>query len=124
MALNFLYYLMPLLILYAFAVGWVLVRNIKLPRKVIDAVEAKTVAEQEAEKMRFVLQREQQEAQRKEVEAKDIAKANQIIAHSLTKEYLGWYYIKTLEGVISFPNNTIIILPQDYKGFTPMIMGK
>ena len=55
------------------AVEDVLVRNISLPDSVKGAIEEKIQAEQEAQKMTFVLQKETQEAERKRVEAQGIA---------------------------------------------------
>lgn len=50
-----------------------LVRNITLPQSVKQTIESKINAEQEAQKMTFVLQKEHQEAERKRVEAQGIA---------------------------------------------------
>lgn len=51
----------------------VLIRNINLPQSVKAAIEAKINAEQESQKMKFVLDKERQEADRKRVEAQGIA---------------------------------------------------
>jgi len=50
-----------------------LIRNINLPASVKTTIESKINAEQEAQKMQFVLQKEKQEAERKRVEAQGIA---------------------------------------------------
>ncbi|MEP7259072.1 MAG: prohibitin family protein, partial [Flavitalea sp.] len=50
-----------------------LVRNITLPQSVRATIEQKINAEQDAQKMQFVLQKEKQEAERKRVEAQGIA---------------------------------------------------
>ncbi|RKX68723.1 prohibitin family protein [candidate division WOR-3 bacterium] len=100
----------------------VLLRNVKLPPKVKAAIEAKLEAEQEAQKMEFVLQKERKEAERKKVEAEGIAKAQNIIAQSLTgvrgARYLQWQYLRTLNNFAQSQNNTIIITPFD-KSLTP-----
>jgi regulator of protease activity HflC (stomatin/prohibitin superfamily) len=75
----------------------VLLRNVQLPEKVRGAIENKLEAEQDAQRMEFILQKEQQEAERKRVEARGIADANQIIADSLTDQYLQWYWIENLD---------------------------
>ena len=49
-----------------------LVRNITLPVSVKVTIESKINAEQDAQKMQFVLQKEKQEAERKRVEAQGI----------------------------------------------------
>ena len=74
----------------------VLLRAITLPSTVSQAVEQKLKAEQDAERMKFVLQREEQEAERKRVEAKGIRDAQTIISESLTTEYLHYLWINTL----------------------------
>ncbi len=74
----------------------VLLRKVTLPPTVRDAVEQKLRAEQDAERMRFVLQREEQEAERKRVEAHGIRDAQEIINQSLTAQYLHYLWINTL----------------------------
>jgi len=74
----------------------VLLRAITLPPTVSSAIEQKLKAEQEAERMKFVLQRETQEAERKRVEAAGIRDAQTIINESLTSQYLHYLWINTL----------------------------
>lgn len=74
----------------------VLLRAITLPPTVSGAIEQKLKAEQEAERMKFVLQREQLEAERKRVEATGIRDAQAIINQSLTSQYLQYLWINTL----------------------------
>jgi len=74
----------------------VLLRAISLPTTVSSAIEQKLKAEQEAERMKFVLQRETQEAERKRVEAAGIRDAQTIINESLTSQYLHYLWINTL----------------------------
>lgn len=106
----------------------VLLRNISLPAKVKNAIEAKLEAEQEAQKMEFVLLKEKKEAERKKIEASGIAEAQQIIAQSLVgdrgRAYLSWKYLENLQHLYNSPNNTIVIAPYD-KNFIPLLqMGK
>jgi regulator of protease activity HflC (stomatin/prohibitin superfamily) len=98
----------------------VLLRNVDLPPKVKNAIDDKIAAEQDAKRMKFILQKEEQEADRKRIEADGISKANRIIANSLTSRYLQWYYIQTLGSLVNSPNNTIIMTPFDQK-LTPLI---
>jgi prohibitin 1 len=74
----------------------VLLRAILLPPTVSGAIEQKLKAEQEAERMKFVLQKETQEAERKRVEAAGIRDAQGIINQSLTSQYLQYLWINTL----------------------------
>ena len=102
----------------------VLLRNISLPTKVKDAIEAKLEAEQDAQKMEFVLLKETKEAERKKIEASGIAEAQRIIAQSLIGErgraYLSWKYLENLKSLYQSPNNTIVISPFD-KSFIPLL---
>jgi len=75
----------------------ILLRSITLPPMVSQAIEEKLKAEQEAERMKFVLQKEQQEAERKRVEAAGIRDAQAIISQSLTSQYLHYLWISTLK---------------------------
>lgn len=105
----------------------VLLRNIKLPAKVKNAIEAKLEAEQDAQKMEFILLKEKKEADRKKIEASGIAEAQRIIAQSLIGErgraYLSWKYLENLRSLYQSPNNTIVISPYD-KNFIPLLQIK
>ncbi|MEY4876843.1 MAG: hypothetical protein RL708_1992, partial [Bacteroidota bacterium] len=71
-----------------------LIRNISLPASVKGTIEEKIQAEQEAQKMQFVLQKEKQEAERKRVEAQGIADYQHIISEGLTDKQLQYEQIK------------------------------
>jgi len=78
----------------------VLLRNIKLPDQLVDSIEQKLVAEQEAERMQFVLQKESQEAERKVIEAEGIKDSTMIVQEGLSKspEYLTYLWLQKLEN--------------------------
>ena len=98
----------------------VLLRDVKLPSQVTDAIEKKIQAKQQAEQMQYVLQKEGQEAERKRVEAGGIADAQRIINKDLTREYLQWKYITTLSDLAHSENTTFVITPFD-QGLIPML---
>ncbi len=98
----------------------VLLRDILLPEKVRTAIDEKIAAEQESQKMQYVLQRESQEADRKRVEAGGISDAQKIIASSLTNQYLQYNYITTLKDLANSKNATFVIAPLDSK-LTPLL---
>ncbi|ACO03526.1 MAG TPA: prohibitin family protein [Persephonella sp.] len=98
----------------------ILIRDIKLPKRVVEAIEQKRRAYEEAEKMKFLVEKEKLEAERKRVEAKGIADANKIIAGSLTKEYLQWKFIENIKSYAEGDNNTVILIPYDTE-MTPII---
>lgn len=87
-----------------------LVRNITLPNNVKSAIEEKIKAEQDAQKMEFVLQKEKQEAERKRVEAQGIADYQRIISTGLTEKQLQYEQIQVMKGLITSPNSKVIIM--------------
>jgi len=91
----------------------VLLRNVALPDKVREAIDEKISAEQRAQQMVFVLQKERQEAERKEIEAIGIAEAQRVINKTISQPYLQWKYIETLKELVNSPNNSFIITPFD-----------
>lgn len=86
----------PLLIERGIILETVLLRDLGLPTKVTEAIEAKLEAEQEAEQMLFTLQKEEIEAERKVVEAQGIKESQDIINKTLTERYLQYLWIQTL----------------------------
>jgi len=88
--------LQPLLVERGIILETVLLRDLGLPTKVTEAIEAKLEAEQEAEQMQFVLQKEEIEADRKIVEAQGIKESQDIIDTTLTERYLQYLWIQTL----------------------------
>ena len=106
-----------------FIVEKVLIRGIILPSTLTNAIEDKLKADQEAQRMEFVLEKSKLEAEQKRIEAVGIKDANKIIAEGLTDSYIRWYRIEMLKELVNSPNNTVIIIPEDLKS-VPMIMGK
>ena len=88
-------------------------RNIALPPKLSAAIEEKLSADQEQQRMKFIIQKEEQEAERKRIEAKGISDANQIISDSLTQPYLQWYHIEMMRTLAESENTTFIFSPFD-----------
>ena len=103
------------------ALEQLLVRNINLPESVKKTIESKINAEQEAQKMQFVLQKEKQEAERKRVEAQGISDYQRIITTTLTDKQLQYEMIKAQKEIATSPNTKIIIMGG--KGNTPMILN-
>ena len=75
----------------------ILLRKVALPRTVSDAIEQKLKAEQDSERMKFVNQREEMEAERKRIEAKGVRDSQAIVSETLTPQYLNYLWIKNLE---------------------------
>ena len=70
--------------------------------------------------MVYVLQKEKQEAERKQVEARGVSEAQKIISSSISPQYLQWKYIEALKELMTSKNNTIVITPYDQK-LTPLL---
>ncbi len=87
-----------------------LIRNITLPATVKTSIEQKIQAEQDAQKMQFVLQKERQEADRKRVEAQGIADYQRIISESLTDKQLQYEQIKAMMTLAQSNNSKIIMM--------------
>ena len=96
-----------------------LVRNITLPVSVKGSIEEKIKAEQDAQKMQYVLQKEKQEAERKRVEAQGIADYQRIISLGLGDKQLQYEQIQVMKGLITSPNAKVIIMGG---GKTPIIL--
>jgi regulator of protease activity HflC (stomatin/prohibitin superfamily) len=94
----------------------VLPRTIRLPNTVSTAVEMKLKAEQEAEQMKFVLDKERKEAERKVIEAEGIAKAQEIINKTLTFAYLQHEAIQAQLKMADSPNHTTVYIPVGSNG--------
>jgi regulator of protease activity HflC (stomatin/prohibitin superfamily) len=96
-----------------------LVRNITLPQMVKTAIEQKITAEQDAQKMQFVLAKERQEAERKRVEAQGISDYQRIINESLTDRQLQYEQIKAMKDLAASGNAKMVIMG---RGNTPVIL--
>lgn len=98
-----------------------LVRNITLPESVKKSIESKINAEQDAQKMTFVLQKERQEAERKRVEAQGIADYQRILSTGLSDKQLQYEAIIAQKEIALSPNSKVIIMGNS-KG-APVIIG-
>ena len=98
----------------------VLLRNVELPQKIRTAIQEKISAEQDAQKMQFVLLKAKKEAERKKIEATGIANYQKIIRNSLSKQYLQWYYISNLQELAKNKSTTTVIMPFS-KSLTPLL---
>jgi len=97
-----------------------LVRNVTLPESVRKAIESKINAEQDAQKMQFVLQKEKQLAERKRIEAQGIADYQKILSTGLSDKQLQYESILAQKDIALSPNTKIIIMGN---GKNPVILG-
>jgi len=99
----------------------VLLRSVQLPPLLTTAIQEKLQAEQQAQRMRFVLDRERQEAERKRVEAQGIADFQSIVAKGISGELLKWKAIEVAHELSKSPNAKIVVLGD--KSGLPIILN-
>ena len=97
-------------------------RQIKLPARLTQSIEEKLQAEQESQRMAFILQREEQEADRKRIEARGIADFQDIVAKGISDQLLKWKGIEATEKLASSPNAKVIVIGSGKDGL-PLILG-
>ena len=97
------------------------IRNVALPVQLTEAIEQKQRADQESQRMEFILTKEKQEADRKRIEAKGIADFQKIVAAGISEQLLRWKGIEaTLK--IAESNNTKVVIIGSGKDGLPIIL--
>ncbi len=99
-----------------------LIRSVKLPKQIKQAIENKLEQEQEALAYKFKLEKEKSEAERKKIAAEGEARANQIINSSLTPSLLKMRGIEATIELSKSPNSKVIIVGAGKDGL-PLILG-
>jgi prohibitin 1 len=97
------------------------IRNVALPVQLTEAIEQKQRADQESQRMEFILTKEKQEADRKRIEAKGIADFQAIVAAGISEQLLRWKGIEATEKLASSTNTKVIIVGAGKDGL-PIIM--
>jgi regulator of protease activity HflC (stomatin/prohibitin superfamily) len=106
----------------AFVIQQVLVRNIQLPEKLKSSIELKLTAEQDALRMKFVLEKETQEAERKRIEARGVADFQAIVSQGISQPFLEWKGIEATQELAKSPNTKIVVVGNSKNGL-PIILG-
>lgn len=96
-------------------------RNVALPVQLTEAIEQKQKADQESQRMEFILTKERQEADRKRIEAKGIADFQTIVAAGISEQLLRWKGIEATEKLASSQNTKVIIVGAGKDGL-PVIL--
>ena len=86
------------------------IRNVALPTQLTEAIEQKQRADQESQRMEFVLTKEKQEADRKRIEARGIADFQTIVAAGISEQLLRWKGIEATEKIAQSANTKVIIV--------------
>ena len=97
------------------------IRNVALPSQLTEAIEQKQRADQESQRMEFVLTKEKQEADRKRIEARGIADFQTIVAAGISEQLLRWKGIEATEKLAVSPNTKVIIVGAGKDGL-PIIL--
>ena len=100
----------------------VIVRDVSLPAKISEAINAKLEADQRQQQMEFTLLQEKKEAERKRIEAQGIADFQRIVSSGLTPELLRWKGIEATEKLAESPNAKVVVIGSGKDGL-PLILG-
>ncbi len=101
----------------------VVIRAVRLPRTLQEAIDRKLQEQQRALEMQYILDREEQEAKRKEIEANGIANYQKIINKTLTRELLEWKEIDAMEKLSLSPNAKTLLLGNSGGKGLPLIIN-
>ncbi len=88
----------------------ILLRRIQLPASVVEAINSKLAAEQEAQRMKFVLEKEKQEAERKRIEAQGIQNFQHIVSQGISDQLLRWKGIEATSRLAESANSKVVII--------------
>lgn len=103
-----------------FEIEAVLMKSISLPEGLYTAIESKLSAEQEAQRMQFVLDRERAEAERKLIEAEGIKNAQMVLTEGLNENVIQWRSLEVFENLSNSPNAKVIITNSE----TPVLLNQ
>ncbi len=96
-------------------------RRVGLPAGLSQSIETKLQAEQESQRMQFVLAKEKQEADRKRIEATGIADFQNIVARGISEQLLRWKGIEATEKLAGSTNTKVIVIGAGKDGL-PLIL--
>lgn len=96
-------------------------RQVVLPAGLTAAIEEKLRAEQESQRMQWVLTKEKQEADRKAIEAQGISNFQKIVAQGISDPLLRWKGIEATMKIAESNNSKIVIIGSGKDGL-PIIL--
>lgn len=100
----------------------VLLKGITLPETVRKAIEAKVEQKHLMLQYQYILQREEKERQRKEIEAMGIQKFQEIVQNGISDRYLRWKGIDATLALAKSDNAKVVIIGAGDEGM-PLILG-
>jgi regulator of protease activity HflC (stomatin/prohibitin superfamily) len=92
-----------------FVIEAVLLKSVRLPPGLSVAIEDRLRAEQDAQRMVFILERERREAERKQIEAAGIRDSQKTISEGLNPQILRYKAIEALRDLAKSPNAKLVI---------------
>lgn len=101
----------------------VLIRDVRLPKQIQNAIENKLQEEQEAQRYEFTLQKEKLEAERKRIEAEGEAEYQRIITESLSPSFLRFKGIEATRELAQSNNSKVVVVGGGESGGLPLILG-
>jgi prohibitin 2 len=96
--------------------------RIELPAALVSAIEAKLTQRQLSEQYVFILQREEQEATRKKIEAEGIRAFQDTVSGGISENYLRWKGIDATLKLADSQNAKIVVIGSGKEGL-PLILG-
>ena len=100
----------------------ILIRDVTLPQTLRTAIEQKLKQEQESLEYEFKIDKAIKEAERKEIEAKGIAKFQRIVNQTITPQLLKWKGVEATQEISKSPNSKVIVIGNG-DGDLPIILG-
>ena len=100
----------------------VLIRNIRLPRKLEEAIERKLQQEQESLEYEFRLDKAAKEAERMRIEAEGIRDYQEIVSRGISQELLKWKGIEATSALANSQNTKVVVIGSAKDGL-PLILG-
>lgn len=97
-------------------------RQVALPADLSAAIEEKLRAEQESQRMEFVLLKETKEAARKRIEAEGIRDFNKTVAEGISDNFLRWKGIEATNALAQSNNAKVVVIGSGKDGL-PIILG-
>ncbi len=100
----------------------VLIRNIKLPTTLEEAIERKLQQEQESLEYEFRIEKASKEAERKRIEAEGIRDFQNIVSQSINDDLLQWKGIEATTELSNSNNTKVVVIGAGDNGL-PLILG-
>lgn len=100
----------------------VLIRSVKLPATIEQAIQSKLKQEQLSAEYEFKIEKERKEAERKRIEAQGIKDFQDIVSNGISDKLLKWKGIEATQELANSPNSKVIVIGNSGDGL-PIILG-